>query len=150
MKSKLKILFIAAILIIFSVITLIIGGEFSKIIHSIYLSSAFLIIALSMVIDSKMECIKNMNLINIDEDNPDFINEDGVKWWLINGTTDYAQRPNIKGTSLKNIQCYLTEFKDGSKIYVLLDINVHQVIFNSSQLEAMVCYIDMLKINKEK
>lgn len=41
---------------------------------------------------------------NSTDSEPDFINDEGVKWWLDKSTTDYAQRKDINGNTLDTMR----------------------------------------------
>jgi len=76
-------------------------------------------------------------------DEPDFINEDGTKWWLDKSTTDWAKRKDSHGTSLDMI-VYLVEKADGYMTRLLLD-SEGNLIDEQQNLEQLAVKIDMLK-----
>ena len=79
---------------------------------------------------------------------PDFINEEGVKWWLDKHLTDYANREDQRGISLKNIKGFVTE-KDSILEYVLVDYDTGSVVHSSHLLESVATKIDMMKVTKD-
>lgn len=84
-------------------------------------------------------------MINITDTEPDFINEEGVKWWVDKSTTDYAQRKDSKGITL-DIICYVIDRPDGYRTRVLIEEG--NIIDDNTSLEAIACKIDMLKLIK--
>ena len=78
---------------------------------------------------------------------PDFINEEGVKWWLDKHLTDYANREDNKGISLKNVKGFVVE-KDDILEYVLVDYDNGSMVHSSQSLESVATHIDMMKIQK--
>ncbi len=76
-------------------------------------------------------------------DEPDFVNEEGTKWWKDKSTTDWAQREDQFGTSLDMI-VYLVEKTDGYMTRLLLDTDGN-LIDEQQNLEALAVKIDMLK-----
>ena len=79
---------------------------------------------------------------------PDFINEEGVKWWRDDFITHYAQKPDIHGTKLNNIICWAVEFPDGQRTRLLIDNEKGIPIHESPTLEGMGIEIDLLKFMK--
>lgn len=41
---------------------------------------------------------------------PEFVNEVGVKWWRDHSTTHYAQKPDINGITLNAVCFYPKDF----------------------------------------
>jgi hypothetical protein len=68
---------------------------------------------------------------------PDFINEQGVKWWFDAITTDYAKCRN-----LPNHKVWLVEELNGSRIYVITEGD--KIVGESQQLEAIGVKLDVL------
>jgi len=86
-----------------------------------------------------------MNFLGL-KDEPDFINDSGIKWWLLQGTTDYATREDKLGTCLEDLECYLVEFPDGDKNYVA--VRNGRVVKETKLLEDLASYIDVQKVQK--
>ena len=78
---------------------------------------------------------------------PDFINEEGTKWWKDDIITEYAQREDINGTSL-NVVCFVIELKDGYKSRVLIN-DKQEIIEEDQKVEVMGVKIDIRKFLKE-
>lgn len=71
---------------------------------------------------------------------PDFINEEGTKWWV-----DVAVISYLKEAKLIDYKAYIIETKDNYKTRVL--INSDDIIeFETPKLEDMGVHIDMLKL----
>ena len=76
-------------------------------------------------------------------DEPDYVNDEGTKWWLDKSTTDWAQRKDAHGTSL-DMEVWLVETKDGYMARLLLDADL-RIIDEQQNLEQLAVKIDMLK-----
>jgi len=79
-------------------------------------------------------------------DEPDFVNDEGTKWWIDVSTTQYAQREDAHGTVLDMV-VYLAETKNGYMTRVLLDDD-RNIVEEEQNLEALAIKIDMLKANE--
>ena len=77
---------------------------------------------------------------------PDFINDEGTKWWIDKVTTQYAQKEDSQGTKLPNVHCFYIELKTGEKLYVLVENN--EIIYETQSLEQVGIQIDILKLLK--
>lgn len=78
------------------------------------------------------------------ERDPDFINAEGVKWWIQKETNRYIKS---KG-NLGKIQAWKTEFPDTKqKRYVLTEND--SVIYETAGLEALGVRIDLLSFLRE-
>jgi len=75
---------------------------------------------------------------------PDFVNEDGVKWWLDKSTTWYATKKDITGVSL-NATCYFVETVAGTRTRVLVCNDTNKIIEEYQELEALAVAIDVRK-----
>lgn len=82
---------------------------------------------------------------SITDNEPDFVNEEGSKWWLEKYLTDWARKPDVFGTTL-DMNAYIVESKDGYKSFVLID--KEGVVDHSQQSEAIAVKIDVLKLLK--
>lgn len=83
---------------------------------------------------------------------PDFVNKDGIKWWIDKSLTQYAHRQDLKGISLPNVVAYFVKKPDKYKGYltrVLIDNDKQVPIYESQKLEDCAAYIDMLKLDKQ-
>lgn len=79
---------------------------------------------------------------------PFFTNSEGIEWWVEKETTQWANRENEHGISLKNIVGFILR-KDGNPLTrVLMDKETDEVIYENTGLEAIACYISMLKTVK--
>lgn len=83
-----------------------------------------------------------------ERDEPDFINDTGIKWWLDKETTHYAKRENHNGTKL-DYQVFVVEKPDGYKTRIILD-EKRQPIYEHQRLEDIAVKIDILKLIKER
>lgn len=77
---------------------------------------------------------------------PDHINELGVKWWFDKSLTNYAQKPDVHGTTLPNATVWLVEESCGRKTRVLVVDG--SPVYDNTSLEAMGCQIDWLKASE--
>ena len=66
---------------------------------------------------------------------PDFVNPEGVKWWVDKATTLYARQDNDVGKSLPRIQVWYVEKPDGLRTRLIIEDGT--VIFESTQIEAI-------------
>lgn len=88
-----------------------------------------------------------MNFIeDIFKSPPDFVNEEGIKWWFDEDTTQWAKNEDLSGVSL-DIVCYFVEGVDGTRTRALVD-PVKGLIYADSKLEAVAAHIDMLRLLK--
>jgi hypothetical protein len=71
------------------------------------------------------------------EKTPDFINEQGVKWWFDAITTGYA-----KCCNLPNHKVWLVEELNGSRIYVITEGD--KIVGESQQLDGIGVKLDVL------
>lgn len=78
---------------------------------------------------------------------PDFVNPEGVKWWIDKSLTEWATKPNIKGTRLPNVVSYVIEELNGNRSRVLVDKGV--IVFDSQRAEDIAVHIDVMKLSKE-
>lgn len=76
---------------------------------------------------------------------PDFINEEGTKWWIDQLTTDFAVKEDQFGTSLSSI-CYCIETKDGYRTRVLVSKETNEIIAEHQTLDGLGTEIDILKM----
>jgi hypothetical protein len=79
-----------------------------------------------------------------EQEKPDFINDQGVKWWMDRVTTEYARKPNAAGKALLTAIAWKVEESNGKKSFLLTDGD--KVLAESQQLEAIACKIDFLKL----
>ncbi len=70
---------------------------------------------------------------------PDFVNEQGTKWWKDHYLTEYAN----------DVDCtvWFVETCTGGRTRILVSHNGH-ALYDDTNLEGMCCHIDMLKIEK--
>lgn len=74
---------------------------------------------------------------------PDFINELGVKWWVHESLTAYAGKPLKTLPRLDESVVYLTERPNGYKSFVLICDSIP--LAESQTLEGMAFKIDALR-----
>jgi hypothetical protein len=84
-----------------------------------------------------------LNLLNPFDRAPDFVNEQGVKWWSDADTTRYAHSKTSKGQSLPAAQGWLVEDPSGTRTRLLVDNG--KIIAESQSLEGIGTQIDLLK-----
>ena len=77
---------------------------------------------------------------------PDFVNDELVKWWLDESCTRYAKNPNTRGTKL-DLTCFLIEEPGGYRTRVLVENGVP--IFESQSIDGIGSEIDLMKLAKE-
>jgi hypothetical protein len=96
---------------------------------------------------SIIELENKMDLRNFWEENdPDFINDEGTKWWIDRDLTNYAQNPDAKGISL-DVQAWVLQTSDGYMTRVLVNKD-HEICDESQNLEALAVKIDVRKFLK--
>jgi len=78
------------------------------------------------------------------EREPDFINDEGFKWWKEDSITDYARREDQFGTVLK-ATCFVVEEPGTGRKTRLLVSEDQEILADEQGLEAMAIKIDMLK-----
>ena len=79
---------------------------------------------------------------------PDFVNEEDVKWWQDKDTTRYAHKRDRHGTSLPDVVCWYVEQPNGVRTRVLIDNKAGKILYEHQSLEAVAVHIDMLKFLK--
>lgn len=77
------------------------------------------------------------------QNEPDFINEIGVKWWLDKATTKYAKSADSIGVTL-DVVCFFIEETNGRRSRVLVSKD-KGAIYENQNLEALLSKIDILK-----
>lgn len=87
-----------------------------------------------------------MGINTLFDGEPEFVNELGVKWWRDAHTTDYAQRPNARGTRLDAV-CFGIEEPGGRRTRVLIS-RAEELIDEDQSLEGMAVKIDVRKMLK--
>ena len=85
--------------------------------------------------------------MNLKENEPDFVNEEGTKWWKERYLTDWAQNPDMFNTTLPMV-AYTIETKEGYRSFVLID--AEGIVDSSQSSEAIACKIDVLKFIKRE
>lgn len=85
--------------------------------------------------------------MDISNKQPDFVNNEGVKWYFDAHTTKYARSDSLKGSGkgIGTIRCYMVVFPSGESTRVVLDNNTP--IYESTSLDAIGCFLDMLKLS---
>jgi hypothetical protein len=79
----------------------------------------------------------------IDKREPDFVNAEGVKWWVDEVSTQYAQRKGLAGVS-----AWIVEEADGYVTRVLTKDG--QALADSTSLEGIGLKIDILALSLPK
>ena len=77
---------------------------------------------------------------------PNFINEQGVKYWLDQSTSDYANRADIYGTRLKG-KAFFVERPDGFKTRLFIG-ETQDILADDQTLDGIATKIDLLKFIK--
>ncbi len=80
------------------------------------------------------------------KDQPDFVNEEGTKWWRHDFLSDYATRKGVHGVSMP-ATCFAAETKDGHKSFVLIN-STDGPLYDCQALDAMACWIDAWKLSQ--
>lgn len=89
--------------------------------------------------------MKNKEYYPFDDFEPDFVNEEGVKWWKREEATQKLLDNNVKAA------CYNVEKKNGKRSIVLIDEK--GVFYETQELEALWIRMEVeifLANNKEK
>jgi hypothetical protein len=68
---------------------------------------------------------------------PDFVNEQGSKWWRNESLDKYAKEKGLHG-----VTCWLVEAKSGQREFVILHDN--QPEYSSPSFEHMAAHIDFM------
>ena len=79
---------------------------------------------------------------------PNFVNELGIKWYIDELVTQYCLKENISGVFLDNVLAYVVVLPDGNTDRVLVDANNQEVIYATKNLEEIGVEIDKLKLLK--
>lgn len=74
-----------------------------------------------------------------EKDKPDFINDDGHKWWSDKSSNGYA---NILG--LENVSCWVVELSGGELSRVVIQNN--QVVKECNTTEEIGIYLDFMRL----
>lgn len=77
---------------------------------------------------------------------PDFVNEQGVKWWLDKDSTRYASKENSNGISL-DYQIFVVEEPDGRKTRLVLD-EKRKPVYEHTHIESIAVWLDIQKYLK--
>lgn len=75
---------------------------------------------------------------------PDFTNDEGVRWWLLDVGTAYARNPDRAGRTLPEASAWLAEEPDGTRTFVLVDGG--EAIYSTQRLEDLGVRIDIMKM----
>lgn len=78
------------------------------------------------------------------ENPPDFVNEEGVKWWRDKSLTEYARDAGILGVSLHKVSVWLIETARGYRTRIILVGDKHY--FESTQMESIAVRLDVMKL----
>ena len=79
---------------------------------------------------------------------PNFVNDLGIKWYIDELVTQYCLKENISGVFLDNVLAYVVVLPDGNTDRVLVDVNKQEVIYSTKSLEEIGVEIDKLKLLK--
>ena len=80
-------------------------------------------------------------MTSYDFDRPDFVNDEGVKWWADKSATDYAKTRGVEA------QVWLTELPNGYRSYLIVKDGLP--IFEAQQIEAVGAHIDIMCLQSE-
>jgi len=75
---------------------------------------------------------------------PDFVNEVGTKWWKDTQMIKYAQEKDVHGTSL-DATCYFVEFADGYRTRLLVSNKNKNIMEDDQTIDGMGSKIDIRK-----
>lgn len=81
-------------------------------------------------------------------EDPDFINKAGVKWWVDVSTTLYAIKEDENGIKL-DVVCYFVEKPNGYRTRILVNKRERTYLYENPSLEGISMYIDALKFLKK-
>ena len=73
---------------------------------------------------------------------PDFVNEEGVKWWLDIPTTKYARRETDTGQKLQ-YSCYVVKLTNDEIDRVVTDDSTGKAIYASPGIDAIGVFLDV-------
>ncbi len=79
------------------------------------------------------------------ERKPDYINDDGFKWWIESDLLKYCK---LKGLDI--FIPYIVEAPDKSKKRVLVNDERNKVEYECTSIEDMATHIDMLSLSQRK
>lgn len=79
------------------------------------------------------------------DDDPDFVNDLGVKWWLDKSLTEYATREDGNGIGLSDITIWCVEKPNGYKTHIMTQ--GEEALYENQKLEDMAVHVDILKLN---
>ena len=85
---------------------------------------------------------------NVFDSEPDFVNEDGTKWWLNNFVSDWAWKKNMHGISLPEVGVWEVETKKGERSILFVNHKTNIIIREYSKIEDALYGVDMFKISK--
>lgn len=88
-------------------------------------------------------------MINIDElfnSPPLFVNAEGTRWWKDESLTQYAHKRDAFNTSLPDIIVYFVQTTDGKRTRAIVDNAKGTFVYENTTLEGIACYIDILKM----
>ena len=83
-------------------------------------------------------------MFHLFEGKPDFINAEGVKWWLDRETMIYVKK---KGFDTSKLQVCGVEEKDGKRTRVIVDNG--RVVYENTNYEAIACHIDIMAVDRD-
>ena len=83
-----------------------------------------------------------ISLQNLGE--PYFVNEQGTRYWLEKGLTEYAKSPDKDGVCLPEHRAWIVQFKDGE--YTRLLTEGTDPIYEGRSIEQIAVRIDLLKL----
>jgi hypothetical protein len=81
-------------------------------------------------------------MLNLGE--PQYINNDGIKWWLDANLTEYCQRTDHNSVKLPRHRVWIVQHPDGEMTRLLTKAS--NIVHETPSLEAMAVHIDMLKV----
>lgn len=69
---------------------------------------------------------------------PSFVNDEGVKWWLV---ADDSEMPRVKG--------YLVEVPENIRDYVIVDHDKEAVVYTTKKFESLAVHMDIMRLARE-
>jgi len=79
------------------------------------------------------------------DNEPDFVNDEGTKWWMNKLSTDYATSPDSNDIKLPDHAVWYVERLDGYRTMLL--VHDDTIIKESQTLDGMGSAIDVIKLS---
>lgn len=81
---------------------------------------------------------------------PDFVNDEGFKWWLCKSLTEWARKSQSRYSGedmpeMNNVTVFMVEEPNTNRTYVI--IHDGKPVYSSQQYEAVATHLDMMKLD---